>query len=387
MTETLFEKLVSIRRHLHQYPELSGEERETTEYIKSVLEGWGISPCPSSLRTGAVAEIGRPGEGPAIALRADIDALAVDEKNDFPYASSRPGVMHACGHDFHQTALLGAAYCLKEKESELDGLIRLIFQPSEEDAWGAEQTLAAGHLDGIQAIVGFHNHPAYPPGAIALKSGAIMAGVDRFSVRVRGRGSHAAQPHLGIDVIAALTAIIQQLQTVVSRGVNPGEAVVLSVTRVNAGDCWNVLPNDGFFEGTARTFSEETREFVKRRFYHIVQSVAQAGGATAEIDWIKGPDVTFNDPELTREVTGVCETFATVVPAEPSSAGEDFSSYLKHAPGVFAFIGSNGAKDAPNWHRGDFIVSDEALPTAVEYYVKTAIHLLRYLREKQLPGA
>lgn len=380
MTDKFYRRLTEIRRHIHQHPELSGEERETSRYIQRLLEEWGVSVRPSSLETGVIAEVGNRGRGPVVALRADIDALPIGEKTGLSYASVRPGVMHACGHDFHQAALLGAAYELKRREAELPGLARLIFQPGEEATWGSRQVIAAGHLEDVRVILGFHNHPAYPPGTVALREGAIMAGVDQFRVKVWGKGSHAAQPHLGTDVILAMTAAIQQLQTIVSRNIDPRESAVLSVTRIRAGDSWNALPDEGEFQGTARSFSEETRALLRDRFFTVVKAAEAAMGVKAEIDWRRGPDVTVSDPGFTAELARCCARFARVIPAEPSGGGEDFSSYLGYVPGVFAFVGSNGEAGAPGWHHSDFTVKDEALPTAVDYYTEGALHLLKVLK-------
>jgi amidohydrolase len=377
MTDKLYEELVQIRHHVHQYPELSGEEYKTSEYISEILTGWGINPLPTSLNAGVIAELGE-GEGEkVIALRADIDGLPVKEKTGLPYASVNEGKMHACGHDFHQTALLGAAYELKRRESELNKKVRLIFQSGEESTWGSQEVVNAGFIDDVEVIVGFHNHPAYPVGTIALKTGPIMAGVDQFKVYIKGRGSHAAEPHLGIDVPTTISALVGQLQTIVSRNISPRDTTVLSITHIEVGESWNVLPDKGFFEGTTRTFSKENRTYIKKRFYEMVKAAETAYGVKVEIEWKNGPNITYNDPTYTKEVIENCKKFANVVEAIPSNGGEDFSTYLTKAPGVFAFIGSNGDENAPGWHHTNFVVKDEALKTAVDYFVETAIELAK----------
>lgn len=379
ITEDLQEKLNQIRHYLHQHPELSSHEFETTKFLTQQLKEHQIKIVPTELATGVIAEIGDAAKGPTIALRADIDALPITERTDVAFASENTGVMHACGHDMHQTSLLGAAFLLKKQEAELPGLIRLIFQPAEESHIGAEQVIAAGHLKDIAAIIGYHNHPQLKAGQIGLLAGGIMAGVDQFSVRVKGVGSHAAQPQSGVDPIVATAAIIQNLQTIVSRNVSPLETAVVSITHVESGNTWNVLPAEAFFEGTIRTFSPANRVLAKQRFYQIVEQTAELFGGTAEIEWLGGPDVTNNDPSLTKIVFEESALFAETFEPEPSTAGEDFATYQQVVPGVFAFIGSNGAEDAPAWHHDDFIVRDEALPTAVMYYVKNAIRLLHEL--------
>jgi amidohydrolase len=383
MARDFYEELTNIRREIHRIPELSGEEYETTAYLKRVLESWGIPVRSSGLKNGLVAELGSREMGAVVALRCDIDGLPVDEKTGLPFASRYKGMMHACGHDFHQAALLGAAYLLKRQGNEIQGLIRLIFQSGEESAWGSKEVVEAGYLEDVKVIVGFHNHPAYPVGTIALKEGAMMAGVDQFLVTLTGKGSHAAEPHLGIDVVTALTSVVNQLQTIVSRNTDPGETAVLSVTHIEAGDTWNVLPDEGFFEGTVRTFSEDTRRLVKKRFYEITEAAEKSFRVRAQIDFSRGPDVTWNDAKMTEEVKKALAGKANIVPAIPSNGGEDFATYLKYVPGVFAFIGSNGDAGAPGWHRGDFIVKDEALPVAVNYFVASGIHLLRYFQSEK----
>jgi amidohydrolase len=380
MTRDFYEELTRIRRELHRIPELSGEEYETTAYLRRALESRGIRVNSSGLKNGLSAELGSRERGAAVALRCDIDGLPVRERTRLPFASIHDGKMHACGHDFHQAALLGAAFLLKPREDEIPGLLRLIFQSGEESAWGSKEVVEAGYLDDIKVIVGLHNHPAYPAGTIAIKEGAMMAGVDHFLVTLIGKGGHAAEPHTGVDVITALASVINQLQTIVSRNADPSEAVVLSVTRVEAGDTWNVLPDEGFFEGTVRAFSETSRSMVKKRFYEITEAAGKAFGLEARIDFRRGPEITWNDAKMTEEVKKAMEGKADIVTATPSNAGEDFATYLKYAPGVFAFIGVNGDEGAPRWHSGDFIVKDEALPVAVNYFVESGLHLLRYFQ-------
>ena len=212
-----YDKLIKTRHYLHQHPELSGQEYETTAFLSRYLRELGIKILDSDLETGLIAEIGQ-GE-PVIALRADIDALPILEQTGLPYASLHPGVMHACGHDFHQASLLGAAELLKAMEEDLQGTVRLIFQPAEETSQGASQVLATGLLDDVVAIIGFHNMPQLKSGQMALKPGAMMAGVEKFKVIIEGVSSHAARPDLGVDTVLTLTSMIQNLQALVSRTV------------------------------------------------------------------------------------------------------------------------------------------------------------------------
>ena len=380
MTEAFYDHLAKTRHQIHQHPEVSEEEHETTVFLKGYLKNLGIEPLNYPLKTGLIAEIGSG--YPIIALRADIDALPIKEKTGLPYASDN-GVMHACGHDFHQTSLLGAAQLLKEREAELKGTVRLIFQPAEENFQGAYQVIEAGGLDGVSAIIGYHNNPHLKPGQIGLRSGAIMAGVEQFRVDVKGVSSHAARPDLGVDTVLVTTTIINNLQQIVARTVSPFESAVLSVTHIEVGNTWNVLPAAGFFEGTIRTFEPKVREDVIARFEKVVQATADQFGAQVDITWGNSPYVTYNDQTITPLIFENSKAFAEVIATLPSTGGEDFAAYQKEIPGVFAFVGSNGEKNAPDWHHDDFLVKDEALPVAVNYYVENALFLLDYFKEQE----
>ncbi|AVM70680.1 peptidase M20 [Streptococcus mutans] len=377
MSEGIYEKLKEIRHYLHQHPEISENEFETTAFIKKHLKDLGIEPLAYPLKTGVIAEIGS-GQ-PIIALRADIDALPIIEKTGLAYVSKN-GAMHACGHDFHQTSLLGAAQILKEREAEIKGTIRLIFQPAEENFQGAYQVIEAGGIEGVSAIIGYHNNPHLKPGQIGLRSGAIMAGVEQFEVTVAGISAHAARPDLGVDTVLAITTMIHNLQQIVSRTVSPFDSAVLSVTHIDVGTTWNVLPAKGFFEGTIRTFDPKIRLAVINKFTKIVETTAEQFGAQISIQWGNSPKVTYNDATLTPLIFENSKTFAQVIETLPSTGGEDFAAYQEKIPGVFAFVGSNGADNAPDWHHDDFIVKDEALPTAVNYFVENAFKLLEYYR-------
>ena len=377
MSEGIYEKLREIRHYLHQHPEISENEFETTAFIKKHLKDLGIEPLAYPLKTGVIAEIGS-GQ-PIIALRADIDALPIIEKTGLAYASKN-GAMHACGHDFHQTSLLGAAQILKEREAEIKGTVRLIFQPAEENFQGAYQVIEAGGIEGVSAIIGYHNNPHLKPGQIGLRSGAIMAGVEQFEVTVAGISAHAARHDLGVDTVLAITTMIHNLQQIVARTVSPFDSAVLSVTHIDVGTTWNVLPAKGFFEGTIRTFDPKIRLAVINKFTKIVETTAEQFGAQVSIQWGNSPKVTYNDATLTPLIFENSKTFAQVIETLPSTGGEDFAAYQEKIPGVFAFVGSNGADNAPDWHHDDFIVKDEALPTAVNYFVENAFKLLEYYR-------
>lgn len=376
-----YEELTEIRHYLHQHPELSGKEYQTTAFLKDRLEGLGIRVLESGLKTGLIAEIGSG--HPVVALRADIDALPILEQTGLPYQSQNPGVMHACGHDFHQTSLLGAASLLKEKEDQLDGTIRLIFQPAEEISEGATEVLATGLLEDVQGIIGFHNMPQLKAGQLTLNAGAMMAGVEKFKVTVTGVSSHAARPDLGADTVTAVTTMVQNLQLLISRTISPFETAVLSITHLDVGSTWNVLPKSGYFEGTIRSFNPSLKRELKERFISIVRHTAKSLGVDVTFEWGVTPPVTFNDEELTQVVWEASQDLAEVLPAHPSTAGEDFAFYQERIPGVFAFIGSNGDPDAPDLHHDHMTIDDAAFQVSVPYYVENAQALLRYFKEKE----
>ena len=377
-----YEELAEIRYYIHQHPELSGQEYQTTAFLKERLEELGIRILESGLKTGLIAEIGS-GQ-PVVALRADIDALPILEQTNLPYQSQNPGVMHACGHDFHQTSLLGAAALLKEKEDQLEGTIRLIFQPAEEISEGASDVLATGLLEDVQGIIGFHNIPQLKAGQLALNAGAMMAGVEKFKVTVTGVSSHAARPDLGVDTVTAITTMVQNLQLLISRTVSPFETAVLSITHLDVGSTWNVLPKSGYFEGTIRSFNPSVQRELKEHFVSIVRHIAKSLEVDVAFEWGVTPPVTFNDEELTKVVWEASQDLAEVLPANPSTAGEDFAFYQERIPGVFAFIGSNGEPDAPDLHHDHMTIDDAAFEVSVPYYVENAQALLRYFKAKEV---
>ena len=377
-----YEELAEIRYYIHQHPELSGQEYQTTAFLKERLEELGIRILESGLKTGLIAEIGS-GQ-PVVALRADIDALPILEQTNLPYKSQNPGVMHACGHDFHQTSLLGAAALLKEKEDQLEGTVRLIFQPAEEISEGASDVLATGLLEDVQGIIGFHNIPQLKAGQLALNAGAMMAGVEKFKVTVTGVSSHAARPDLGVDTVTAITTMVQNLQLLISRTVSPFETAVLSITHLDVGSTWNVLPKSGYFEGTIRSFNPSVQRELKEHFVSIVRHIAKSLEVDVAFEWGVTPPVTFNDEELTKVVWEASQDLAEVLPANPSTAGEDFAFYQERIPGVFAFIGSNGDPDAPDLHHDHMTIDDAAFHVSVPYYVENAQALLRYFKAKEV---
>jgi len=381
--EQLTEMLISIRRNLHEHPELSYEEFETTKTIKNWLDEKNITIINSSLETGVIAEISGNSSGPIIAIRADIDALPIQEETNLPYTSKIPGKMHACGHDFHTAAIIGAAYLLKEKESSLSGTVRFIFQPAEESSNGACKVIEAGHLHGVQAIFGMHNKPDLPVGTIGIKDGPLMAGVDRFEIEIHGVGTHAAVPDAGVDPIVASSQIVMALQTIVSRNISSSHNAVVSVTNIHSGNTWNVIPEKATLEGTVRTFQAETREKIPALMERIIKGVSDALGVKTEFRFYPGPPTVHNDKTLTNLSIQIAEQMnLNVISPTPSMAGEDFSFYQQEIPGSFVFMGTSGTHE---WHHPAFTVDEQALPISAEYFAllaEKAIHQLAHTKSR-----
>lgn len=378
ITKEVIERATTHRRHLHMYPEVSGTEVETTRYIREALEAMGLTCWNLKSKTGVVSEIGN-GEGPTLALRADIDALPIVEQTGLDYASKNEGAMHACGHDFHTASLLGAVQVLKEQEASLQGKVRFIFQPAEESNRGARALISEGVLDGVDAIIGFHNKPELPVGTIGVKEGPLMAAVGQFKAEITGVGTHAAAPHNGNDPIVTACQVIANAQVIVARHTSPLEPVVLSVSHIEAGNTWNVIPEKVFFEGTIRTFNKEVERQMTEQFEKMIVQTADVYGQKGSIEWILTPPVVHNDAAVTKVVKSVTEKFATVVTPQVTLGAEDFANYMEHVPGCFVFIGTGCPRE---WHHPAFLVDDAALPFAIQYFVDNTNALLEVLSQK-----
>lgn len=371
-------RLLFIRRHLHQYPELSNEEFETTKSIATWLREEEIDIRPTSLETGVFAEIKGGKPGPTIALRADIDALPIEEQTCLPFSSKIKGKMHACGHDFHTAAVIGAAYLLKEEQENLQGNIRILFQPAEEFGAGAKKVMDDGQLEDVDAIIGLHNKPDLPVGTIGLKNGPLMAAVDRFKVVIRGKGAHAALPHNGHDPIVTAAQLITGLQTIVSRNVSPLKCAIVSVTKIEGGNTWNVIPGSVTIEGTVRSFNPEIRELIKERFYAVTKHVTAAFAQKEDIYWYPGPPQLSNHSVITEITRNAAKKLSLrVIDPEPSPAGEDFAYYLEKVPGTFVFFGTNGKED---WHHPSFTLDETAIINAAYFLYESAKELLEQQR-------
>jgi len=364
----------------HEHPELSNEEHETTRRIKDNLQAADIEIMDTALATGLVAKIQGKSTGPVIALRCDIDALPIVEETELAYKSINAGKMHACGHDFHIAAVLGAALLLKKQE--LPGTVKVIFQPAEETLFGgAGDVIATKALTDVEAIFGIHSSSLLPVGTIGLRSGAVTAAVDQFHIRYIGQGTHAAHPDKGVDPIVALAAFVTAAQSIVSRNMDPFSPVIVSITHIQGGNSWNIIPDDGFVEGTVRTLGAKDREYVKKRLYEVAQETAKAYGVRAEIKWIAGPPATNNDPKWIAFAENIALQQGLKVEASPLSlAGEDFAFYQELMEGAFFQIGT-GLSFAN--HNPKFAIDMAAIGSTVEFLAEVSKQALSFLAHKK----
>lgn len=361
--------LIEAFQWLHRHPELGTKEYRTTEYLRNALRENGVRLLDTGLETGLIAEIGT-GKAPVIALRADIDALPIQEQTALPYASENPGVMHACGHDFHSACMLGAALLLRQREKELRGTVKVIFQPSEEISDGAERMAGTGLLDDVQLFLSGHTYPEYPAGTLGIRPGPVMASADRFAIRVKGKGCHAARPEMGLDPIPVVGAIISAVQTIVSRQVSAFDSAVVSITRVEAGNTWNVIPETAFLEGTVRAMTGEVRERVRESLERLAVSTARTHGCEAEFEYERGPSPVINDAGICKRAAETArETGLNVEVNPPSMIAEDFSRYLEIAPGAMFRIGTGGGFDN---HHPSFTADPSALLPAARFFAALA---------------
>ncbi|MHB9144974.1 MAG: M20 metallopeptidase family protein [Symbiobacteriia bacterium] len=370
---------VEVRRQLHRHPELSFQEQETAAYIAGQLRDMGYEPeqgIGGVHSVKAVLHGGRPGR--TIALRADIDALPIQEEAPVPFASENPGVMHACGHDMHTATLLATARALKPLAPDLAGAVVFIFQPAEEvPPGGAVELVRAGILEHphVDAVFGLHVDPLLPAGEMSFGAGPVNAAPDSFDIVIRGRGGHGAAPHQGIDAVVVAAQAVGALQTIHSRMINPFEPLVITVGRFEAGTARNVIAAEARLEGTVRTTSPALRERVKGLIEQVVSGICASFGATFTMDYIFGYPVLVNDPAMTdlaREAAAAVLGSEAIGQAEPGMYGEDFAYYLQERPGCFGNLGVGvpGAKERYPCHNPRLVVADEeAMPVGVAYYL------------------
>ena len=373
--KALEQKLTGFFEELHMHPELSYEEYETTERIKRELAAAGIEILQIPLKTGVTAIVRGAKPGKTYGLRCDIDALPIAEETDLPYKSKTPGKMHACGHDFHTAAVFGAALLLQERKEELQGNVKILFQPAEESSHGAETVLETGVFSDVTAIFGLHTAAYLPVGTLGIRAGSVMADVGRNELSNTGTGCHGGHPDEGVDTILVAASVIQAFQSIVGRNLNPFHTGVVSVTRINGGNTWNVIPDKVELEGTVRSMEKDDRIFIERRMREIAEHTAAAYGANAELLWYPGPPATVNEKAWSAYAQKVAEERGfEVVPQRNSTGGEDFAFYLEKIPGCFINVGTGVGY--PN-HHPKFYADEAALTPAAEYLEKLLVEALR----------
>jgi amidohydrolase len=363
--------LVAWRRHLHANPELSFQEHETARFVEENLQQLGGLELSRPTPTSVVARL-RCGDGPTLALRADMDALPIHEESGVEFASTRPGVMHACGHDGHTAVLLGVARTLVERRDELAGEVRFLFQHAEElPPGGARELVAAGALDGVDAVVGCHLFALVESGTVAVPLGPFLAAPDTFAISVRGRGGHAAMPQNSVDPIPAAAQIVTALQQIVSRETSPLERAVVSVTQIHGGSADNIIPEAVELRGTVRTFTRDVQDAIRAALERIANGIAAAHACSADVTYEEGYLAVENDPEVAELVRRNVEPerLGTV---GPIMGGEDFSAYQQVAPGCFFVVGAGGPDGFPH-HHPRFTIDEQALPVAHDVFVRTAL--------------
>lgn len=389
--EELYQWTVDIRRHLHRHPELSFQEYKTADFIEQKLREAGITQFERKANTGISGIIEGKSGGPVIALRADIDALPIQEQNTHGFQSENPGCMHACGHDVHTASLLGTLRLLRQFKDHLKGSVKFIFQPGEERLpGGAKLMIAEGVLENprVQSMYGQHVMPLIDSGKVGFRSGLYMASADELYIRIKGKGGHAAHPHQNIDPVAVAAQVITSLQQLVSRLSKPAVPTVLSIGKVIANGATNIIPDEVYMEGTLRTFNEEWRMKAHEHIVHICHSVCDAFGATAEVDIRKGYPFLHNDEALSeRSKEWAIELLGKekVVDLEIWPAGEDFAYYSQELPSCFYRLGTrNEAKGITHMlHTPRFDADEEAFKTGIALMSWLSIRELDFLHDQQ----
>jgi amidohydrolase len=369
--------LISTRRHLHAHPELAFAEFETTSYIEQRLRGVGLKPRRLPTGTGLVCDVGSG--DPIVVLRADIDALPLSDLKDVPYASTREGLCHACGHDVHTTVALGVAEALSTVDG-LPGTVRLIFQPAEETIpGGATEVVAAGVLDGASRAFALHCDPSVPVGTVGLRTGAITAACDRIDITLTGPGGHTARPQLTVDLVDALGRLITDLPGLLSRQVDPRSGMSLVWGAVNAGIAANAIPQRGSLRGTVRVLDRELWKDAEDLMRSLVERVAATTGADCDVDYVRGLPPVVNDPRavaLMRAAAMGTVSSDRVVLTPQSMGGEDFGWFAEVVPIALARLGTHGGGPPLDLHRGTFDVDERAIGVGVRLMARTALHAL-----------
>lgn len=379
--QELMDWVIEQRRYLHQHPELSHQERETKAYIAQQLHQLGIDTF-SLTGKDVIGIIKGDGDGKIIGIRADMDALPIQEETGLPFSSKTSNVMHACGHDGHMAILLGVAKVLVTKKEEINGTILLIFQHAEEELpGGAMELVAAKLLDGVDAIFGYHLWQPIPSGVIGIREGATMAGADRFSLTIKGKGGHGSMPQQTIDPTLIISTIITQLHTIVSRSLDPKEEAVLSIGELHSGTNYNVIPDTAMASGTVRYFNVETSFLIRKRFEAIVDGICNAHGAAYELAYEHGDPPLLNDVNLTAFMEKQAKSLVgeeRVQRIEGIMGSEDFAYYSTEIPASYIFIGIGKDSHPYGHHHPKFDIDEEMLAVGVDLFTTS---LLDYMKE------
>jgi hippurate hydrolase len=362
--ENFGEKIIALRRDIHREPELGFDTEKTAEKVLAALEGLPLDVETGVAENGIVATLEGEGDGPTVALRADMDALPILEDTDLPFASETEGKMHACGHDGHTSMLVGAAHALSGRRDQLGGNVKFIFQPAEEGGGGGKVMVDEGVADGVSSIFALHLWPGLPFGKIATKAGPIMAAADAFEMEVKAAGSHGAMPHLGSDAISIAAQIVTALQTIVSREVDPVEPAVLTVGEIGAGTAFNVIPDKAHLGGTVRTLNADVREEMPRRMEELARGIAKGMRGDVDLDYTFSYPVTVNHEAVANLALDVAEDLfggeSVLELSSPSMGAEDFSYFLESLPGAFIWLGIG--EDASGLHTPKFAFDEMILP-------------------------
>lgn len=375
LVEEEYDLAVERRHKIHQNPELSFKEYETTDYIESCMKEWGIVYERLQSGTGLVATLEGPTKGKVIALRADIDALPMTEEVDLPYKSKKEGVMHACGHDMHTATLLGLAHILSQNKEMICGKVKFIFQPAEElFPGGARGVIAEGFVEDVDVIYGMHVKPALTYKQVSVRKGTIMAGSYVYKIKVVGKGGHGSNPSNTNDPVVAASAVVMALQTIVSRGVYPGTPLVLSTCMVHGGTKGNIIPDFVDLEGQIRAFSRDAAMFAEEKIKEVSEGVCAGYGCKAEVVFEDGYDPLTNHDENVELVDRTLHEMssASFKALEPELGGEDFAYFMQKKPGAYFHVGIRPSEDAPVIpnHNTKFVADDRALATAMEAYLR-----------------
>jgi hippurate hydrolase len=376
------DELVGIRRHIHQHPELSYEEVDTAALVAARLEGWGYAVTRNIGGNGLVATLRAGSSMRSIGVRADMDALPINEMTGLSYASERQGKMHACGHDGHTAMLLGAALQLS-RTRKFDGIVNLIFQPAEEAGFnsGAEQMIKDGLFERFpcDAIFGMHNHPGVETGIFMFRAGPFMAACDTVKIKILGKGSHAARPHQSIDPLVTASSLVMALQTVVARNIDPMEAAVVTVGSLHAGHAANVIPEHATMELSVRSFKQEVRELLEQRIRALVQSHVEGYGAKAEVEYIRGYPVLVNseaETEFAKQIAVELVGEDKIIPSfSPIAGSEDFAYFLQQRPGCFLRVGNGAGK--PMLHNAHYDFNDDNVTVGAAYWTRLVERFLQ----------